>query len=125
MFEGWVYCWFKDGSRGNKLKCLSKSNRKHSERKRGKGRKEFHNRTIWFQNKYISDVGVLTFSIIITGLFSTDVKMSPNSVIMVSFRIVFLCMSRLSPSTQRADIELTVPFNVGEAVAFVASHGFF
>ena len=40
MFEGWSYCWFKDRSRGNRFKCLSKGNGEHTGTGKGRGRKE-------------------------------------------------------------------------------------
>ena len=115
MFEHWGYCWLRDGSGGNEFKCSSESNGEHVktvEGKKGeKGRKDFHNRTIWFWNKYSSDIRVLTSSIIVTGFFSYII-IPLSSVIVIMVRTVFLGMSRLSLSTQWTDIKLAVPLGV-------------
>ena len=79
---------------------------------REKGRKDFHNRTIRFWNKYVNDVRVLTFSVIVTSFLSSDIKESSSSIIVVAVRTVLLGMSRLSLSTQWTDVQVTVPFDV-------------
>ena len=103
LFKGWSNGWLQYRSWRNEFKCLSERDGEHIEIKKWEGKKDgkkFYNQTIWFLNKYVNAVGVLTFSTIITGFPSLYIEVATSSIIVVMVRTVLLGMSQLSLSTQ-------------------------